>query len=268
MTPPHAAPQPDEQTFRGDLDVPTGLPRGIDLGRIANKDKAIAMYGRDLVEKLTDHALLADDYAYAAMLDFKDPSYTSTWRTFDQALEYGIDAVDDPSPGLIALFEQLDRVPRMGRLRPALPGGRGRVLARRTDRPAGPRLGGAIAGGFSMYSATRPVLFSGRLRKEDKVGTRLIESFRYVVAAYTPPGGMRRFEEGFRLTAKVRMITPPSVTASGARTTGTGRTGGASRSTTSTAWSPRPGSSVSSSPMPSSPPESVTATANSTTSSL
>lgn len=200
---PHAAPQADEQTFRGDLDVPAGLPRGIDLGRIANKDKAIAMYGRGLVEKLTDHALLADDYAYAAMLDFKDPSYTSTWRTFDQALEYGIDAVDDPSPGLIALFEQLDRVPEWVDFDQLY---RGAVAFWRAGPIVPPVLAwGAIAGGFSMYSATRPVLFSGRLRKEDKVGTRLIESFRYVVAAYTP-GGMRRFEEGFRLTAKVRMI--------------------------------------------------------------
>lgn len=32
-------------TFRGDLDVPEGLPRGIDLGRIANADKAIGCSG-------------------------------------------------------------------------------------------------------------------------------------------------------------------------------------------------------------------------------
>ncbi len=204
ITEPHTQPT----SFRGDLDVPPGLPRGIDLGRIANKDKAIAMYGRDLVEKLTDHALLADDYAYAAMLDFKDKSNNSTWRTFDQALDHGIDAIDDPPspPGLIALFDQLDHIPPdwvdFDQLY------RGAVAFWRAGPIVPPVLAwGAIAGGFSMYSATRPVLFSGRLREQDKVGgTRLIESFRYVVAAYTPPGGMARFEEGFRLTAKVRMI--------------------------------------------------------------
>jgi hypothetical protein len=180
-----AATRPGDRTFRGDLDIPPGLPRGIDLGRIANKDKAIAMYGRELVEKLTDHALLADDYAYQAMLDLKDKSNNMSWRTFDLALERGIDAVEDPSPGLAALFAELDRIPDW-------------VDFDQLYR-------GAVAGGFSMYSATRPVLFSGRLRQSDKVGTRLIESFRYVVAAYTP-GGMHRFEEGFRLTAKVRMI--------------------------------------------------------------
>ena len=190
-------------TFTGDLDVPTGLPRGIDLGRISNADKAIGMYGRDLVERLTDHALLADDYAYRAMLDFKDKSNKTSWRTFDRALENGIDSIDDPTPGLAALFEQLDHVPDwvdFDQLH------RGAVAFWRAGPIVPPVLAwGAIAGGFSMYSATRPVLFSGRLRQNDRVGTRLVESFRYVVAAYTP-GGMGRFEEGFRLTAKVRMI--------------------------------------------------------------
>lgn len=190
-------------TFRGDLDVPAGLPRGIDLGRIDNKEKAIAMYGRDTVERLADHALLADDYAYQAMLDFKDKSNNASWRTFDRALEHGIDAIDDPTPGLAALFAQLDRVPEWVDFDQLY---RGAVAFWRAGPVVPPVLAwGAIGGGFSMYSSTRPVLFSGRLRHTDHVGTRLIESFRYVVAAYTP-GGMRRFEEGFRLTAKVRMI--------------------------------------------------------------
>ncbi|MFI1465564.1 oxygenase MpaB family protein [Nocardia carnea] len=198
-----ASTRPETRTFRGDMDVPPGLPRGIDLGRIANRDKAVAMYGREMVEKLTDHALLADDYAYQAVLDFKDKSNTTSWRTFDLALERGIDAVEDPSPGLVALFEQLDRIPEWVDFDQLY---RGAVAFWRAGPIVPPVLAWAtIAGGFSMYSATRPVLFSGRLRQSDKVGTRLIESFRYVVAAYTP-GGMRRFEEGFRLTAKVRMI--------------------------------------------------------------
>ncbi|MFC8528917.1 oxygenase MpaB family protein [Nocardia sp. NPDC057227] len=198
-----AATRPDERTFRGDLDVPPGLPRGIDLGRIANRDRAIAMYGRELVERLTDHALLADDYAYRAMLDFKDKSTGANWRTFDLALDQGIDAVPDPSPGLVALFAELDRIPDWVDFDQLY---RGAVAFWRAGPIVPPVLAWAtIAGGFSMYSATRPVLFSGRLRQSDKVGTRLIESFRYVVAAYTP-GGMGRFEEGFRLTAKVRMI--------------------------------------------------------------
>lgn len=196
-------PRPDTLTFRGDLDVPEGLPRGLHLGRIRNQDKAIAMYGRELVEKVTDHALLADDYAYQAMLDFKDKSNKTSWRTFDKALDHGIDAIDDPTPGLVAMFEQLDRIPDWVDFDQLY---RGAVAFWRAGPIVPPVLAwGAIAGGFSMYSATRPVLFSGRLKETDKVGTRLIESFRYVVAAYTP-GNMGRFDEGFRLTAKVRLI--------------------------------------------------------------
>ncbi|AZG47658.1 oxygenase MpaB family protein [Gordonia insulae] len=197
------AAQTGGRTFRGDLDIPEGLPRGIDLGRIVNKDKAIAMYGRGFVEKMTDHAMLADDYAYQAMLDFKDKSNRTSWRTFDRALESGIDSIDDPTPGMVSLFEQLDHVPDWVDFDQLY---RGAVAFWRAGPIVPPVLAWAtIAGGFSMYSATRPVLFSGRLKSADHVGTRLVESFRYVVAAYTP-GGMDRFEEGFRLTAKVRMI--------------------------------------------------------------
>ncbi|MDV7243655.1 MULTISPECIES: oxygenase MpaB family protein [Rhodococcus] len=187
----------------GALDVPEGLPRGIDLGRINNRDRAIAMYGREFAEKLTDHALLADDAAYRAMRDFRDKSTGANWRTFDTALEHGIDALDDPPAGMVELFRQLDHIPDWVDFDQLY---RGAVAFWRAGPIVPPILAWAtIAGGFSMYSATRPVLFSGRLRKADHVGTRLVESFRYVVAAYTP-GGMGRFEEGFRLTAKVRMI--------------------------------------------------------------
>jgi hypothetical protein len=59
--------------------------------------------------------------------------------------------------------------------------------------------------GFSGYGATRPLLFSRRMMRRDAVGQRMIESFRFVVGAYTP-GGMTRFADGFKHTARVRMI--------------------------------------------------------------
>ena len=62
-----------------------------------------------------------------------------------------------------------------------------------------------IAVGFTGYAASRPVLFSGRMTNRDQVGQRLLESFRYIAKAYTP-GGMQRFEDGFKHTARVRMI--------------------------------------------------------------
>lgn len=188
----------------GSLDVPEGLPKGIDLGRINNRDKAISIYGREYVERMTEHALLGDDAAYRVMLEIKDRSLKQTnWRTFDQALEHGIDSLDDPSPAMVAFFEELDTVPEWVDHDQLY---RGAVAFWRAG-PLAPMVlaWNSIGVGFSMYSSTRPVLFSGRLKAADQVGTRLTESFRYIVAAYTP-GGMGRYEPGFRLTVKVRMI--------------------------------------------------------------
>lgn len=187
----------------GDLDVPSGLPAGIDLGRINNRDKAIAMFGRDYVTKLTDHALLGDDVAYRVMHDIRDKSTSTTMKTVHQALDHGIDSVDEPSEALAALFRDLDHVPDWVDFDQLY---RGAVAFWRGGPIVPPILAwSSIATGFSMYSSTRPVLFSGRLQADDRVGDRLIESFRYIVAAYEP-GGMHRYSDGFRLTAKVRMI--------------------------------------------------------------
>jgi ER-bound oxygenase mpaB/B'/Rubber oxygenase, catalytic domain len=187
----------------GSLDVPDGLPRGIDLGRINNRDEALSKYGREYMERMTDHALLGDDHAYRAFLDFKDTSKNATWKMFEQALDHGIDSLDDPSDGLVGLFRQLDHVPDWVDFDQLY---RGAVAYWRVGAVAGMVLTySSIGAGFSMYSSTRPVLFSGRLKDASAVGGRLTESFRYVVAAHTP-GGMRRDQDGFRLTAKVRMI--------------------------------------------------------------
>lgn len=195
----------DEMRSRreGDLDVPDGLPAGIDLGRINNREKAIAMYGLDFVREMTDHALLADDPAYRVMHEIRDPGSKTSMRHYIKGLEHGIDAVDDPSPAMAALFSDLDRIPDWVDFDQLY---RGAVAFWRAGPIVPPILAwSSIATGFSMYSSTRPVLFSGRLQDDERVGDRLIESFRYIVAAYRP-GGMQRFEDGFRRTAKVRMI--------------------------------------------------------------
>lgn len=187
----------------GDLDVPAGMPAGIDLGRINNRDKAIAMYGRDYVSKLADHALLGDDPAYRVMQDIRAKKSGATMKMAHTALEHGIDSIDSPPESLVELFHDLDQVPSWVDFDQLY---RGAVAFWRAGPIVPPILAwSSIATGFSMYSSTRPVLFSGRLQADDKVGTRLVESFRYVVAAYTP-GGMHRFADGFRLTVKVRLI--------------------------------------------------------------
>ncbi|MCK9249788.1 MAG: DUF2236 domain-containing protein [Solirubrobacteraceae bacterium] len=185
------------------LDVPAGVPAGHELGRIVNLDEAIRRFGTDLVYKLTDHALRGDDLAYAAFLDFRDKSKNANWRLYEQALEHGIDSVDDPSPAMAALFDRLDEIPDWVDFDQIE---RGAIAYWRAGSLAPMAISYSVIGaGFSMYSSTRPVLFSGRLSDPKLAGPRMVESFRWVVAAHTP-GAMLRDGEGFRLTAKVRMI--------------------------------------------------------------
>ncbi|WP_354698021.1 oxygenase MpaB family protein [Paraconexibacter sp. AEG42_29] len=185
------------------LDVPEGLPAGIDLGRINNREEALRRFGTDFVHHLTDHALRGEDLAYQAYLDYKNPEIASNWGMFERALEHGIDALDDPADSLVALFDALDDVPDWVDYdqleRGAIAYWRGGAFAPMAISYA------VIGAGFSMYSSTRPVLFSGRLNDPKEAGPRMVESFRWVVAAHTP-GAMVRDGEGFCLTARVRMI--------------------------------------------------------------
>jgi hypothetical protein len=185
------------------LDVPENAPYGIDLGRINNLDEAIRRFGLEFVTKLTDYAMIGDEPGYRAYLAFRDKDQNASWRTFEKALEHGLDALDDPAPALVDLFNEMESVPDwvdFDQIR------RGAVAYWRSG-PFTPMAiaYGAIGAGFSMYSSTRPVLFSGRLNHPVEVGPRMSESFRWVVAAHTP-GAMERQGDGFKLTARVRMI--------------------------------------------------------------
>lgn len=185
------------------IDVPDGLPRGIDLGRVVNKERALARFGPELVYTLTDHCLQGDDLAYRALQSFRSLDARSGWRLFEKALEHGIEAVDDPPGDLVALFEQLDHVPDWVDDAQLY---RGAIALWRAGPIVPMILAYPVIGvGFSGYGATRPLLFSRRMMEREAVGQRMIESFRFVVGAYTP-GGMSRFGDGFKHTARVRMI--------------------------------------------------------------
>lgn len=192
--------QPEQ---RRALDVPDGLPHGMYLGRVRNLEGAIARYGFPFTAKLTEHALLADEPGYKVFRDFKDKEKNASWRLLEQALQHGIDAVDDPAPSMVELFEELDRVPDWVDFDQLY---RGAIAFWR----AGPLVPmvlswATIGAGFSMYSSTRPVLFSNRLADPEAAGPRLMESFRWIMGAYKP-GGMDRFAPGFSLSVKVRLI--------------------------------------------------------------
>ncbi len=191
-----------QTTVKG-RDVPDDVVPGHALGRICNLDEAYRQFPKDLVDELTSQCLQADEVAYDAYLEFKDPSTSSSWQMFEQALEHGINKVEAPGPALQKLFADLDRRPAWvdeNQLR------RGAVAMWRAGALVPIVFAySTVAAGFIEPSGSRPVLFSGRLMNKARLGQRLLESFRFIANAYTP-GGMDRFEAGFKLTVRVRMI--------------------------------------------------------------
>lgn len=198
-----AAARQNNPTHRQARDTPPDLPNGLELGRIKNADKALQQFDPAFVQKMGDHCLQADERGYELYLGFRDKDQNSSWKMFEQALEQGIDSVDNPAQSLVQFFDHLDNVPDWvdyDQLH------RGAVAFWRAGPLVPMVLAYSVIGvGFTGYASSRPVLFSGRMVTREAVGQRLLESFRFIAHAYTP-GSMQRFGEGFKLTTRVRMI--------------------------------------------------------------
>ncbi|MEM8925571.1 MAG: oxygenase MpaB family protein [Actinomycetota bacterium] len=171
------------------------------LGRCVNVDAVIARYGEQAVRPVIDGYLTADDLALDVLDDFVDLPGALGRKMFRQALDHGIESVENPPGSMVRLFEELDRRPDWvddEQLR------RGSIAYFR----AGPMVSFAltcsvIAGSEQAYGISRPVVFTGRLA--DNAYVRAKETTRWLVAAIRP-GGMDRFSEGFKLSAQVRLL--------------------------------------------------------------
>jgi hypothetical protein len=119
----------------------------------------------------------------------------------DAALQNGIDSVPDAPPALVALFAQLDRVPRWVDWK-AMALGSATYLRHGV-------IGAAVVGGYAlpiMYASpagNKPLVFSSRF--VEKASRRLAETAHFV-SAVTKPNGLRRDAEGFHVTVKVRLM--------------------------------------------------------------
>ena len=171
------------------------------LGRCVNVTETMARYGEEAVRPVIEGYLTADDLALEVLEDFAALPAASGRCMFQQALDHGINSVDDPPESMLRLFEQLDHRPDWvddDQFR------RGSIAYFR----AGPMVSFAltcsvIAGSEQAYGISRPVVFTGRLANNAYV--RAKETTRWLVAAVAP-GGMDRFSEGFKLSAHVRLL--------------------------------------------------------------
>ncbi|MDB5969182.1 MAG: hypothetical protein JWQ90_1632 [Hydrocarboniphaga sp.] len=192
------------QIRKAGIDVPLDLAPGRDLGRTVNYEQAVALYGKDLVNFITDHHKIGDEIGYAAYnaMLARDGNVAAK-QMFDQALAKGIGSVENPPPEMVDLFSSLDNVPDWvdwDELH------RGSVAYWRAGNIVVMALAyAAIGAGFRTYGGSRPLVLSRRLIERDQVGRRLIETLRWAANA-SKPGGMRRNGDGFRMTMNVRWI--------------------------------------------------------------
>jgi hypothetical protein len=170
-----------------------------DLGRLVNVDQAIERYGADAVQPLIDGCLTADDLALEVVDDLR--RVRGGREMYQRAVDEGIDAVPEAPDSMKRLFAEMESVPDWvdwEQLR------RGSIAYFR----AGPLVPfvftcASIAGGDQSYGTTRPLVFSRRF--EEKAYIRSAETVRWLLAA-TRPDGMRRENQGWKLTAHVRLM--------------------------------------------------------------
>lgn len=171
-----------------------GLPT-----RVRNVEEARAAWG-DRIDRLAPWFYVQDPLADAVVEDLA--ARPGGWEQVDRALRLGIDQVERASAPLRAWFAQIDRVPlwvdwdridRAGRLffRAGVAGAI--VLGARS-----------LVAGYCSPAGNKPLVFTGALTG-NQVERRLAETGRFVTAT-CEPGGLRRRGEGFRITARVRLM--------------------------------------------------------------
>ena len=122
-------------------------------------------------------------------------------RLLDKALTEGIDAVSSPPDALARFFAEIDRVPLWVDFERLDRGGA--VFLRSGPFTLMAMMCGSLPVAYASPAGNKPLVFSGRLLKMAPL--RLAETGRFFLAT-CQPGGLRRFSEGFQITARVRLM--------------------------------------------------------------
>lgn len=154
----------------------------------------------DGVDRYLAHLRLGDPMADELAALFEEGPPGAGFRLLLQAIDHGIESLEEPPAPLVALFAQVDRVPSwvdwdLMRL------ASGRIL----------RGGLLTALSFATYAlphcylatANRPLAATGRLL--DATAHRYAQTTRFVIESFMP-GGLRRHADGFKLAILVRLM--------------------------------------------------------------
>jgi ER-bound oxygenase mpaB/B'/Rubber oxygenase, catalytic domain len=183
-------------------DAPEDLVAASELGRVVDLDAIKDRFDPAVVQAVVDHMALGDELGYAAWKALR-PLKAQGRAMFNQALEQGIETVENPPEELVALFEQLDTVPDYvdwEQLR------RGAVALWRAGSLVPICLGYSSVGfGYSSYGGTKALNFTRLLIDENRAGQRMNETLRWYAAA-TTPDGLKRDGIGFKYSVRVRWV--------------------------------------------------------------
>lgn len=165
------------------------------------------MYGSDphpttaQMQDIERHMLMGDTLADAVVQMYKDLPTGQGRKLMDQALEQGIDSVDNPPQPLIDLFAQVDDEPiwldrdklKLGCEVSRRVGPFGELVLRNL----------ALMGGYLGGAAAKPLVFTGQLDR--MTPRRLVETGKFWMDV-TTVGGLERDQEGFKSAVRVRLM--------------------------------------------------------------
>lgn len=153
------------------------------------------------VEELKRFMVMGDPLADAVVELYGTLPGGKARALLDQALEHGIDTIDQPPPALVALFAQLDHEPiwlDRDKLRLAC------QVSRRVGHWGELSLRNlSLMGGYLGAAAAKPLVFTGQL--EQMTPRRLVETGKFWIDV-TTVGGLERFAEGFKSAVRVRVM--------------------------------------------------------------
>lgn len=150
---------------------------------------------------IRDAMLQGDPLADAVVALYGELPAGQGRKLTDQALEQGIESIDNPPPALAALFRQVDHEPiwldrdliRLGCEVSYRVGLAGELVLRNMS----------LMGGYLAGAAAKPLVFTGQLDR--MANRRLVETSKFWMDV-TTPGGLERDQEGFKSAVRVRLM--------------------------------------------------------------
>jgi len=169
--------------------------------RFHDTARARAAHG-DRVDRMGALLLRTDPLADAVVQDaFNGMRPGRGWSQVQRALDGGIASVKDAHPAIVALFEQVERVPAWVDWEVL---DRAGSLLLRTGYFGGLVLGiQSLPYGYASPGGNKPLAFSGRLTEQ--APRRLMETARFVHGVCMP-GQLRQGGDAFKITVKVRLM--------------------------------------------------------------